>query len=365
MTYPKLLALVTFLLFALIGVLALMKGDRTVAATSTLSSSSSTAARGSHPLPSIPIELGQQVQEVIPAPQVEKIAERKPLMPRNATGTAPILAEVELRLEPPADTDRIDLLFNRVNPKFPFVETIVYKSRAAWQKGRPAWLSDYAGYYSTSRHFIARSLNGRPDYFKQDIAEGDRFNVLRKDLDLSFMLIVDKQRCKLWLYAYDRGLQERYLLKTYRVGLGRDDHQRTSGSLTPFGKYGLGSKIAIYKPQMKGYYNGKKVEMMRIFGTRWIPFEKEINDCTAPAKGLGIHGVPWTPSAEAGELVEAIDSIGKYESDGCIRLATADMEELFAIIITKPATIEIVADFNEVALPGTEWNGSSTPLKPL
>ncbi len=84
------------------------------------------------------------------------------------------------------DVDRIEEFFNKGDPKFPFVETIVYKSRVPWQKGRPAWLSDYAAHYETSRHFIARSLNGGPNYFKQDIAEGDRFNVLSLDKKINF-----------------------------------------------------------------------------------------------------------------------------------------------------------------------------------
>lgn len=86
--------------------------------------------------------------------------------------------------------------------------------------------------------------------------------------------------------------------------------------------------------------------MITVFGTRWIPFEKEVGICSAPAKGFGLHGTPWTVGSK-GEHVDQINSIAKYESDGCIRLATPDMEELFAIIITKPTTIEIVKDFFE------------------
>ena len=53
------------------------------------------------------------------------------------------------------------------------------------------------------------------------------------------------------------------------------------------------------------------------------------------------HGLPNSQ----GDLADNQDSIGKYESDGCIRLATADIEELFAIIISQPTTIEIVQGF--------------------
>lgn len=249
--------------------------------------------------------------------------------------------------------DRIAEFFNRGEPKLPIVETITYRSRVAWQKGRPAWLSDYAAYYSTSRHFIARSLNGKPDYFKQDVAEGDRFNVLRKDKNIVFYLLIDTSRCKMWFYYIDQDTHERVLIKDYVVGLGRKDTSRQSGSLTPLGKYSLGNKIAIYKPKVLGIHGGQKIEMVQVFGSRWIPFEQEISDTTAPAKGLGIHGVPWKPNAK-GDAVEERGSIGTYSSDGCIRLATEDMEELFAVIITKPTTIELVKDFFDAKLPGLQ-----------
>jgi hypothetical protein len=252
------------------------------------------------------------------------------------------------------DVDRIEEFFNKGDPKFPFVETIVYKSRVPWQKGRPAWLSDYAAHYETSRHFIARSLNGGPNYFKQDIAEGDRFNVLSLDKKINFYLLIDISRSKMWFYAWDLDSNERTLIKTYRVGLGRLDSAKKSGSLTPLGKYSLGEKIAIYTPKSTGFHNGEKVGMITVFGTRWIPFDKEIKDCTAPAKGFGIHGVPWHYVASEGRFVEDKASIGKYESDGCVRLDTGDMEELFAIVITKPTVVELVQDFRQAGLPGKQ-----------
>jgi hypothetical protein len=251
------------------------------------------------------------------------------------------------------DADRIEELFNTEGPKLPIVETIVYKSRPPWQKGRPAWVSDYAAHYATSRHFIARSLNGVADYFKQDVIEGDRFNVLDPKKNINFYLLIDTSRSKMWFYAIQADTNERILLKTYPVGLGRLDSSTPSGMLTPLGKYRLGNKVAIYKPKVMGLHNGKKIEMITIFGSRWIPFDQEISDCTAPSSGFGLHGVPWLPDTQ-GHLVENLSSLGKYESDGCIRLATKDMEELFAIIITKPTVVELVKDFHEAKLPGLE-----------
>lgn len=243
--------------------------------------------------------------------------------------------------------DRISELFNVYEPKLPIVETVTYKSHTAWQKGRPAWIADYASHYETSRHFIARSLNGKPDYFKQDISDGKRFNVLHPEKELKFHMVVDLSRCKLLLWAVDASDNKNYLLKTYDVGLGRFETNRPSGSLTPLGVYTLGKNIAIYKPKVTGFYNGEKTEMIKIFGTRWIPFDEEVSDVTAPAKGFGIHGVPWIEDPQTGTLAEQRESIRKYDSDGCIRLLTEDIEEIFSIVITKPTTIEIVKDFHE------------------
>ncbi len=256
--------------------------------------------------------------------------------------------------DPLPEADRIHQLFTLDNSKLPIVETVSYTSRAPWLKGRPAWIADYASHYATSRHFIARSLNRKADYFTQKVSPGDKFNVLRRDKNINFHLLIDVSRCKMWFYYIDLDANERVLLKTYSVGLGRLDSKSASGSLTPVGKYQLGSKIAIYKPGTMGLFQDRKTEMIRIFGTRWMPFEKELDGCTQTAKGLGIHGAPWIQDSTAGTISEDHSKIGKYDSDGCIRLEAADIEELFAIIITRPTTVELVKDFHEAKLPGIE-----------
>lgn len=252
-------------------------------------------------------------------------------------------------LDKSLEADRMIELFSTSGKKLPFIDTISYKSRVPWQKGRPAWLSDYAAHYGTSRHFIARSLNGKPDYLKQEIAEGNKFNVFRQGYPIEFQLVIDISRCKMWFYALSGASKEKILLKTYTVSLGRPDPSKRSGSLTPLGKYQLGNKTAIYKPEIMGHYKGQKTEMMQVFGTRWIPFEREVSETTEPAKGLGLHGLPWLRNKK-GELEQNISSLGKFESDGCIRLETHDIEELFAIIITKPTYVELVKDISQSEL---------------
>jgi hypothetical protein len=89
---------------------------------------------------------------------------------------------------------------------------------------------------------------------------------------------------------------------------------------------------------------------MQIFGSHWIPFEKAIGPCTEPAKGFGIHGTPVLPNSKTGRLEEDTSSLGHYESDGCIRLAGKDMKELFSIVSTRPAYVEIVPSFQQSKL---------------
>jgi L,D-transpeptidase catalytic domain len=263
----------------------------------------------------------------------------------------PIAAVASLREDLP-NADRMALFFNTGWPKLPIVETVTYSSRVDWHGGRPAWVADYAAHFKTSRHFIARSLNGDLDYLSQNVSNGDRFNVLSQNKNIEFYLVVDLTRCRMWVYYLDLDKSERVLLTSYPVGVGRAEKGKASGLLTPLGKYTLGSKVAVYRPGTMGLYNNEKTEMIRVFGTRWIPFEQEVKGCTAPARGFGIHGCPWIE--RSGELVEDLAGLCDHTSDGCIRLRTSDIEELFSVIISRPTTIELVRDFFESTPPGKE-----------
>jgi hypothetical protein len=257
-------------------------------------------------------------------------------------------------LEDLPEGDLMSRLFATNASRLPIVETIAYTSRVPWQKDRPAWVADYSKHYATSRHFIARSLNRKLDYFTQKVGPGDRFNVFKKDVPLQFYLVIDQSRCKMWFYYLDLETNERVLLKTYPVGLGRVDAKSPSGTLTPIGKYRLGENVVIYKPGTMGFFQDHKIEMVRVFGTRWIPFESELEGCTQGAKGFGIHGAPFAAASTGDGVVEDREKIGKYDSDGCIRLLSEDMEELFSVIITKPTIVELVKDFHDAKLPGVE-----------
>jgi len=293
------------------------------------------------------------LSEIVEATNIENPSDSSPLF-------LTAKPQVQKTGQPPR-ANRIECLFSKNSEKLPIVETVLYRSQVDWLPGRPAWIADYAAHYKTSRHFIARSLNGKPEYKKQDIAIGDRFNVLRNDIDLSFYLVIDTSRLQMYFYAYNKEEDERILLKTYDVGIGRQDLDQPSGLLTPHGTYKLGDKIAIYEPGKYSWLNGEKKEMICTFGTRWIPFDAAVENCTAPAKGYGIHGLPWREDS-TGKLTEARALIKQYDSDGCIRLCSEDIEEVFAIIITRPSFAIIVDDYYKAKIPGHEklgvYNGS-------
>lgn len=250
--------------------------------------------------------------------------------------------------------DRMNQLFTTGSNKLPIVETISFSPKVQWLEGRLAWVADYASHFKTSRHFIARSLNQKADYFSQQISQGNKFNVYKLDRPFEFHIAVDLSKCQMALYYFDQLTNERVALKTYSVGVGRKDTSKTSGYLTPTGSFKLGSKIAIYKPGIMGTFQDKKVEMIRIFGTRWLPFEPlELSQDTG-SRGLGIHGLPWQDAIDGESLQENITSIGCYSSDGCIRLSKDDIEELFAVVISKPCFVHIVHSIDQAKLPGVE-----------
>lgn len=327
MHLPKIFVTLAVSLFTLIAVVALIKNKNITEEAATVSIVA-------------PIELEIDSRLACADPQLAQVARA------FTTG--------EIHTDDLPNSDRIEQLFSTGPEQLPIVETVTYTPNVKWLKGRPAWLVDYARHYNTSRYFISRSLAKQPDYMYQKVAKGDQFTVLRQKMNLQFYLLVDISRCKMLLYYTDLDAKQSVLLKNYSVCLGRRSADRTSGSLTPQGKYLLGNRIAVYGPKNMGTYAGKQMEMMRVFGTRWIPFAKEISGCSQPAKGFGIHGMPWKEDGHNHQLVEDSSSLGLHQSDGCIRLMQSDMEELYAIIVTRPTIVEIVKDYYTAVLPYQE-----------
>ena len=256
---------------------------------------------------------------------------------------------------PSININRMDSLFNpHSKTLLPVIETVTFVSAVPWVQGREAYIADYARYHHTSTYFIARSLHGQGGDLTYHVSKGDRFNVFKQDAAIEFHLVADLSLLRMWVYYVELNTEQRVLLGSYPFCGGKHDVTQLSGSLTPTGVYRLGQHIAIYKPGDQGVWKNQMCEMVTIFGVRWIPFEQEIRACTAPAKGLGIHGVSYHYNAEKLQYVEESSCIGTYTSNGCIRLKTEDVVELFALVSSKPSYIHIVSSFDDAKLPGKE-----------
>ena len=94
-------------------------------------------------------------------------------------------------------------------------------------------------------------------------------------------------------------------------------------SATPEGDFEIATKLK----NPPWYRRGERIEYgdpRNILGTRWIGFRD-----TAEYQGYGIHGTTKP------------ESIGKAQSDGCIRMLNGDVEELFGLVtIGTPVIIK-------------------------
>ncbi|MCP5509165.1 MAG: L,D-transpeptidase [Chlamydiales bacterium] len=244
--------------------------------------------------------------------------------------------------------DRTNRLYAKGVKKLPFMETVTYTHHVPWLKGRSALINDYSRYYRTSSQFISRSLNnGQSEEIYGKVSQGDSFNVIDANKNIEFHLVVDLSSRYLHLYACDMDLQERYLLKIYKVGVGALDPLAESGCETPLGTYPLSNKVGIYKPGVISNVGGRVIELVQLYGTRHIPFGDKGRYCA-------LQGNPWVVDADTGELTEVRNFVGQYATEGNIRLHTEDMEELFSIVTSRPTNIQIVREFQEAQLPGRE-----------
>jgi hypothetical protein len=254
----------------------------------------------------------------------------------------------EVVIEHEQDQDGLLALFTK-NSTCPIVETVAYKSHVSWKARRSAWLIDYANYFKTPLEFIYRSINGGNSASPVSISEGMQFNVYKRDVDFRFHIVVSMASCRMRLYYVIPQERRIVFLRSYNVCLGKKDSARVSGYCTPLGVFQLGNRVAVFRPRMMGTHKGKQVELIQVFGTRWLPFEKEINGCSEPAKGFGVHGTPMTRNS-SGQLEEDNSSIGHYESEGCIRLSGKDLEEVFSVVSSRKTWVEVVPSFQQSQL---------------
>ena len=244
--------------------------------------------------------------------------------------------------------NRTHRLFDQGHRKLPFMKTVSYTHNVHWMPSRSALISDYAKYYKLSNQFLSRSLNsGKTEELYRKITQGDSFNVIDENRKIEFNLVCDLSLRYLHLYAVDKDLGERYLLRVYKVAVGAVDPLQASGSTTPLGNYKLSSRVGIFKPGETQKISGRTLEMIQLYGTRYIPFGRKGQSCA-------IQGNPWHMTADTDELQEVRTGIGKYSTEGNIQMNAEDVEELFSIVTCRPTTIQIVKTFSEAKLPGRE-----------
>lgn len=143
-------------------------------------------------------------------------------------------------------------------------------------------------------------------------------------------LLVNKYLNVLWHYEDGR------LVKAYRVATGRQtegpaptwEDYRTN-FFTPEGTFQVTSFVLNpayggLKPGDQSYAGGAPGNPL---GTRWMGFSVLEGD------GAGIWGIHGTSEPE---------TIGTWVSDGCIRLKTEQAEELYALIVGRNPTLQIV-----------------------
>src|ERR1700723_1568526 len=106
MSIPKFLIVAALTIFTLIAVGAFLKGR--------------SSKQTKRETPPVEVALDEEVR-VIPAPERADVPARESAIP---------------------EVNRINEFFNKGENKFPIVQTVTYKSRVPWQKGRPAWVSD-------------------------------------------------------------------------------------------------------------------------------------------------------------------------------------------------------------------------------
>ena len=124
--------------------------------------------------------------------------------------------------------------------------------------------------------------------------------------------------------------------KVYTVAVGKPS------TPSPVGTFTIERRVANPTYQ----HNGKIVPPgpRNPVGTRWMGLSKH---------GYGIHGT------------NEPDSIGKSASHGCIRMATADLEELYPLV-AEGDTVELIGQRNEetAQLFGNGEN-PATPAQPI
>lgn len=139
-----------------------------------------------------------------------------------------------------------------------------------------------------------------------------------------FHIVIERSTCRLFLLDKDGPF------KCYPVGLGMKGHE------TILGSYKIGDKQKNPTWWKKGEGSVPPGDPGNELGTRWMPLVPQEEGLPSD---LGIHG--------------ALDpgTVGEYSSHGCARMVTADVEELYDLVV-RSTPVDIVDVFRpEQAAP--------------
>ncbi len=149
-----------------------------------------------------------------------------------------------------------------------------------------------------------------------DLRVGQRLKYTPKD----FRIVIERSTRRLFLLDNDG------IFKRYDVGLGRP------GQETVVGSYRVGNKQkdpTWFKP---GYGPIPPNDPRNELATRWMPMVPEEEGLPTD---LGIHGTI------------APETIGTYGSNGCVRMYTEEVEELYDLVV-RATPVEVVEVFSPI-----------------
>jgi tetratricopeptide (TPR) repeat protein len=132
-----------------------------------------------------------------------------------------------------------------------------------------------------------------------------------------FRIVIERSKCRLFLLDKDG------IFKMYAAGLGMPGHETTLGTYT------IGNKQkdpVWHKPGEAPIPAG---DPRNELGTRWMPL---VPTREGLPTDLGIHGTIHP------------ETVGQFSSHGCARLAPAEVEELFDLVV-RGTPVEIVEVF--------------------
>lgn len=202
-------------------------------------------------------------------------------------------------------------VLGKANTKILFSDFYFPAKKVDYQVQPNDGLRKIAMLHNTSVEAVQRSNNMKLTDLR--VRLGKTFRVYKG----KWKIIISKSRKKLYLF------DGKELFKVYGIGIGKQGR-------TPSGIFKTGGKTKNpdwYSPTGKKPFGSKE----NVLGTRWIKLIPA-GKTSRKVSGLGIHGT-WRP-----------ESIGKAESNGCLRLHNKDVEELFAILPNerKPVPVKII-----------------------